>query len=126
MLLINFSHPLTQAQIEEVERIAGIKIDEVQQVPTQFDPDAPFLPQIQDLIQQVKLSAEDWQVLPLLINPPSLNIITALLVAELHGKMGHFPSIIRLKPVSNSSITAYAVAEIINLQTVRDQARSRR
>ncbi len=126
MILLNFSHPFTKAQLEQIEQILEAKIDETRQIPTQFDPEAPFLKQIQDLVQQVNLSPEEWQVLPLLINLPSLNIIAALLLAELHGRMGHFPSIIRLKQVFNISLTTYVVAEIINLQAVRDQARNQR
>ena len=32
--------------------------------------------------------------------PPALNFITAVLLAELHGRMGYFPAIVRLRPVA--------------------------
>ncbi|MBC7335619.1 MAG: hypothetical protein H5U01_05025 [Clostridia bacterium] len=39
--------------------------------------------------------------------------------------MGHFPAIMRLRPTSDVP-PQFEVAEIINLQQVRDQARERR
>jgi len=74
----------------------------------------------------VGLSPVEWQTLPFLINPPSLNVIAVTLIAELHGRMGHFPAIVRLRPVADSVPTRYEVAEVINLQAVRDTARSQR
>jgi hypothetical protein len=40
--------------------------------------------------------------------------------------MGHFPTIIRLKPVQQNFTTQYDVAEIINLEQVRQDARKKR
>jgi hypothetical protein len=60
------------------------------------------------------------------VNPPGLAPATAALLAELHGRMGYFPSILRLRPVSGTTPTRYEVAEIINLQALRDAARLQR
>jgi len=38
----------------------------------------------------------------ILVNTPSLNFITAMLLAKLHGRMGYFPPIIRLRPANGS------------------------
>lgn len=38
----------------------------------------------------------------------------------------HFPAILRLCPVVGSVPTVYEVAELVNLQAVREQARRRR
>jgi hypothetical protein len=56
----------------------------------------------------------------------TLNVIAVTLLAELHGRMGYFPAMLRLRPVTGSTPPRFEVAEIINLQTVRDRARSRR
>ena len=50
----------------------------------------------------------------------------AVLLAELHGRMGHFPAIVRRKPSTETSVTVYAVAEVIDLAQVRDRARRHR
>jgi hypothetical protein len=126
MILLNFSHPLSPEQVTQVESLTQQKIDRVVPIPVQFDSDQPFLPQLETLAAQLPLTPEQLQTEPLIINPPSLNFITALLLAELHGRMGYFPPIIRLQLIPGSLPPRYAVAEILNLQAVRDHARKRR
>lgn len=48
-----------------------------------------------------------------------------VLLAELHGRIGHFPTLIRLRP-KPGPVTMYEVAELLNLQTIRETARTRR
>jgi hypothetical protein len=62
----------------------------------------------------------------MIINPPGYAPATAALLAELHGRSGYFPAILRLRPVVDTTPTVYEVAEIVNLQVVREQARTRR
>ena len=40
--------------------------------------------------------------------------------------MGYFPPVIRMKPVENALPPRFEVAEIINLQAIRDAARKER
>ena len=77
-------------------------------------------------MDEAALPGETYQNAPILVNPPSLNFITALLLAELHGRMGYFPPVLRLRPVPDSLPPRYEVAEILNLQAVRDEARRKR
>jgi hypothetical protein len=126
MILLNFSHPLTTAHLEQVEAMTGQKIERVIELKTQFDQEQPFVPQTKDLMDRVGLSPEQWQTAPLLINPPSFHVIAATLLAELHGRMGNFPAILRLKPIPHSTPPQFQVAEVINLQAVRDAARIHR
>jgi hypothetical protein len=126
LTLINFSHPLTSEQISQVEILIGQKIDRILNLTVQFDVGQPFLPQLQALLGSLELTAEEWQSLPILINPPALNVITALLLAELHGRMGYFPAILRLRPVKGSLPPRFEAAEILDLQSVRETARQKR
>lgn len=126
MLVLNFSHPLTPTQLAQLEALTGATVERVIAAPAQFDTGQPFVPQVQALLAQVPLSAEEWQTTPLLIVPPALNFITAVLLAELHGRMGYFPPIVRLRPVPESLPPRFEVAEVINLQAVREQARTQR
>lgn len=126
MILLNFSHPLSSHQLSQIEALTGQKVESVVNLPVQFDNDQPFDAQLIELLSQLDLSAEELQIQPVMVNPPSLNFITAMLLAELHGRMGYFPPIIRLRPVSNSLPPRYEVAEILNLQAIRDQARKKR
>src|SRR5205814_2912181 len=77
------------------------------------------------IVDATGLSSEEWQTSPLLINPPGYAPAAFVLLAELHGRIGHFPSLIRLRPKSGP-VTAYEVAELLNLQAIREQARMRR
>lgn len=126
MILLNFSHPLTPEQIAQVQELTGQPVDQVISLPVQFNNEEPFLPQLAALVDQIPLNQQDLQTRPILINPPSLNFITALLLAELHGRMGYFPPIIRLRPLAGSLPPRYEAAEILNLQAVRDAARPKR
>jgi hypothetical protein len=126
MKIINFSHPLTKNQIAQIEQITQISITEVIEIKTQFDHLQSFSQQVETLINSVNLSSTEWQTTPLLINLPSLNIIAALLLADLHGRMGYFPSILRLRPIDGIGLPQFEVAEIINLQNIREVARKNR
>jgi hypothetical protein len=95
-------------------------------VHTQIDPQRPLAPQVVTLADQAGLSPSKRQSAPLLVNPPSLNFIAAVLMAEIHGRCSYFPAMLRMRPVPNSTPPQYEAAEVINLQTVRDQARRQR
>jgi hypothetical protein len=78
------------------------------------------------MVDRLGLAPEAWQTTPLVVNPPGYTPAAVTLIAELHGRMGHFPAVLRLRPVTDSVPTRYEVAEVVNLQTVRDIARTRR
>lgn len=126
MLLINFSHPLTPAQRASIESLSGQTIDRVIEVKTHFDPDQTFVDQARQVVDTVGLSSEQWQTASLLINLPSLSVIAALVLAELHGRCGYFPAVLRLKPMPQTTPPQFEVAEILNIQTMRNTARQRR
>ena len=94
-------------------------------VPVQFDVVASFVTQVVRLVDGIGLSPIEWQATPILVNPPALNVIAVTLLAELHGRMGYFPPVVRLRAVAGSLPPRFEVAEIINLQAVRDHARGR-
>jgi len=131
MLLLNFAHPLTNEHLAQIEHLTGQKVERVVVIDSQIDPQQPLAPQIVALADAARLSPEEWQTLPILINPPALNFSAVLLIAELHGRMGYFPPCLRMRPVVGPDgqrvvPPRFAVAEILNLQAVRDAARRRR
>ncbi len=125
MLILNFTHPLTPSQREQIELLADAHITEVCTIPVQIDQSEPLEPQITAIVSSISLSSEEWQTQPLLINPPGYAPATFVLLAELHGRIGHFPTLIRLRP-KPGPVIAYEVAELLNLQTIREAARRRR
>jgi hypothetical protein len=126
MILLNFAHPLTAAQRASVERCSGQALERVIEVKTQIEYDQPFAAQVRQLVEAVGLSSEEWQSLPLVVHLPSLSVVAALVVAELHGRCGYFPAVLRLTPVPDTTPLQFSVAEIVNLQVVRDAARHTR
>lgn len=126
MILLNLSHPLTPVHLQQIVSLTHEKPARVIEIPSQIDPQQPLGPQVVSLTDRAGLSPEEWQTLPLLINPPSLNFIAIAFLAELHGRCGYFPAHLRLRPVKGSSPPQYEVAEILNLQAIRDQARTKR
>ena len=125
MLILNFSHPLTNEQQAQIEALANTSIEEVRTIPVQINQEEPFEPQITAIVDATNLSSEEWQTRPLIINPPGYAPAAFVLLAELHGRIGHFPSLIRLRP-KPGPMTSYEVAELLNLQSIREAARRRR
>jgi hypothetical protein len=126
MILLNFSHPHTPTQRAQIDALAEEPISRVLDAPTQFDEQQPFVPQLLALLNTIDLTPAQWQSEPILVILPSLNFIAALLLAELHGRMGYFPTVVRTRPVAGSTPRRYAVAELLDLQSIRESARKLR
>lgn len=124
MIIINFAHPLNSSQKQKIEKLAQESIEKVVDVPFQLDNNQPFIGQVWKKV--TVLSSMEWQTELILVNPPAYAPAGAILLAELHGRMGYFPTIIRLRPVPNSTPPSFEVAELVNLQAVREQARDSR
>ncbi|MBC7098299.1 hypothetical protein H5T52_04165 [Candidatus Bipolaricaulota bacterium] len=126
MLVINFSHPLTREQVARLEELTREEVTEIKEIKVSFDHAKPFADQVKELVDRCGISPDGWQTERILIVPPSLNFIAVTLIAELHGRMGYFPPIVRLRPVEGAVPPKFEVAEIIDLQAVRDRARRER
>ena len=126
MIILNFSHPLTEKQRHQAEQLLNKEITELRKIPAQFDNQSPFHHQVRQLVQEINLTPDEWQTESIAINPPSYNFAAVTLLAELHGRMGYFPPMLRLRTVPNSLPPEYEVAEILNLQAIRDSARKER
>jgi hypothetical protein len=50
----------------------------------------------------------------------------SVVLAELHGRLGYFPDLVRLRPAARQSKEKYEVVEIISLREIRNQARAKR
>jgi hypothetical protein len=125
LTLINFSHPFTLEQVKQTQALAGVTEIRLFERMAKFDDSQHFALQARWLVEEIPLAPAEWQATPLLVNLPSFNYIAALVLAELHGRTGYFPSIVRLRQGTGAS-PAWEVVEILNLQTVRDAARSLR
>lgn len=126
VIILNFTHPLTPEQARQIEAVTRQAVERTITIPTQFDSERDFVPQVETLADACGLSPAEWQTTPLVIVPPALNFIAVTLLAELHGRMGYFPSCARMRPVAGAVPPRYEVAEILALQEVRERARLKR
>ena len=125
--LINFTHPITDEQKAQIENIVNEPVHIID-VKTQLDNDIPFGPQATALVDQAVEALggpEAIQTTPIIVNLPGLAAAAAAVLAELHGRMGYFPPIVRLRPVPGP-VRRFEVAEILDLQGLRETARTRR
>ena len=53
LILLNFSHPFTSEQLQELEKITGSKIDRVVEIVAQIDPRQPIAPQVSAMADRV-------------------------------------------------------------------------
>jgi len=129
MILLNFAHPLSPAQLASLRSQLKLPADyafDLHSLSVQFDPGQPFADQASALVQTIGLSPPAWQNEPIIVNLPSLNFIAALILAELHGRTGYFPPVLRLRSISGSLPPQFELAEILDLQNSRDTARKER
>lgn len=123
MLILNFTHPLTEEQERRIEAMAGRKIGRTIAVMPQFEEAERFAAQTEALLEGADLSPEEWQTTPMIVNLPGFAPAAALLLAGLHGRMGYFPTIVRLRPVKDVLPRVFEVAELIDLQGARETSR---
>lgn len=121
--IVNFTHELGPEQLTAIEQHVGQRIDRVVNALTDFEHETPFAEQSWALLDSVDV---DWENLSLLIVPPAYSPITAVLLAQLHGLIGHFPTIVRLRPVTGHIPKRFELAEIVDLDEIRMEARRRR
>jgi hypothetical protein len=126
MIVLNYAHPITTAQQEQIVALTGQPIDRLIDINSQIDQQQPLEPQIIALADAAGLTPQQWQSEEILVNLPALNFSAATLLAELHGRMGYFPPVLRLRPIAGALPPRFEVAEILNLQVLRDEARARR
>jgi hypothetical protein len=126
MICINFSHPLTSEQLHQIESLCGVPFERLVDVTCHIDEIKAIGPQISALADSTGLSLAQWQTFALIVIPPALHIAAVALMAELHGRIGHFPSVVRFRAIENNMAVRFEAAEIVNLQALRLRARGLR
>jgi hypothetical protein len=101
MLLLNYAHPLTTAQRAQLAALVGAE-PEARDIAAHVDRGLPLASVAAALADAAGLTAEQWQTLPLLLNPPALAPVALALLAELHGRCGYFVPILNIRPLAGA------------------------
>jgi len=130
MILLNFSHPITEEQHKQIKRAIDADITDrpldILKVECQMGVNADFAEQVVSLVDACKLSPHEWQTKRILVNLPALSTAATLMLAELHGRCGYYPPVIRLKQKDGVIPPRYVLAEIMDVNGQRQNARKRR
>lgn len=127
-LIVNFSgHPVLPGQKKAIEKLMHWQGTEVIDVPLGNVPeDRHFVVAIEKAVDSIDISPKEWQELPMVVIPAGYSAVWAIVQSILHGRLGHFPDVVRLRPSSPLSAEKFEVAEIMNLHQVRHQSRDKR
>ncbi len=98
IIVLNFAHPLTMQQQTQIEELSNTTIENIITISTLINEEEPLEPQIASLIEAVDQFTLDWNKRDILLNPPGYAPAVILLLAEIHGRIGHFPTLIRMRP----------------------------
>ena len=125
IVLLNYTHPLTSGQLAQVAALLGEPPDQ-RRIAVQVDRARPLAEVAAELADAAALGPAEWQTSALLINPPALAPVALALAAELHERCGYFPAMLNVRPIAGANPPRYEIAEVVNLQAIRDLARTRR
>lgn len=127
-LVLNFSaHPLLPDQLQAIQKLAGWPSLEVVDAWLGNVPeDKDFVGDTIRYIEKIDLLPKEWQTCRLLVVPAGYAPAWSVLLAELHGRLGYFPDMVRLRPAPPQAGEKFEVAEIVSMQQVRNQARAKR
>lgn len=123
--VINFSHALNDFQKEKIAQDLNCIIQRVIEQSVQFDHNRPFAVQAKEIMDEIERKC-DFKSMPVVFCLPGFTEAAAVILAEFHGRTGHFPTIIRRRPVDSAGARHFEFAETIDLAELRDQSRQRR
>jgi len=126
-LLLNFSgHPVLPGQEKKIRHLMAWPKLEIIDVPMgSVKEDENFLKIAIRKVDDLDLLPDEWQRFSLVVLPAGYSPLWSALLAEIHGRLGHFPDVVRLRPAKEER-EKYEVAEILDLRDIRHQARAKR
>lgn len=127
MKILNFSHAISDEQFAQLHENFGLDIapEDVIGVKTDLDLAQSLGPQAVALVNEIGWARAEWETTATLVILPSHPDIAVLVAAEIEGRRGHLPDILRRKPVRDekSGVMRFEVVEIINPYAHRLAAR---
>jgi len=126
IVVLNLSaHPLTDKQRDQLQHLESAYIVEEVEIPAHFDPRGDVERQVKTVVEKIGFCIEEWSGAHIYVVLPGLAPAAAAVLAYFHGLRGGFPKIVWIYQ-NPSDPTQYEIAQIINLQSLRDEARQLR
>jgi len=122
--LVNFGHPITERQQRHIAAALGGVTPEIVDVDVFFDADQSIVGQAVELVDRAGVTPQRWQQGRIIVNLPGHSGLASVLLAEIHGRSGMFPTIVRLR--RRAVVNDWELAELIDLQALRERGRIRR
>lgn len=128
MKILNFSHAISPEQLGQLREL-GLEVarEVIIGIQTNLDLAQPLEAQVVALVEGVGWTRAEWETTPFVTVLPSHPDIAVLVAAEIEGRSGHLPAVLRRKPVKDdkTGLTRFEVVEITNPYELRNQARKR-
>lgn len=121
MIMLNFAEPLTEEAVSAISALSGRTVRRVVNLPPKFADNLPLVPQVRTLLDQAGFSKREWETTSLVVCLPNDPAAAALIVAEVAGRRGRTPSIVRF--IHEGPTGKKEPSEIISLHEVRKEAR---
>ncbi|MBN1220834.1 MAG: hypothetical protein JXM69_18070 [Anaerolineae bacterium] len=127
-LVLNFSaHPIMPSQRQAIRTAMNWPTLEVIDAGLGNVPeDKDFVAEAINHLERIDLLPSEWQIFPMVVVPAGYAPVWSVLLAELHGRLGYFPDMVRLRPTLVEAEEKYEVAQIVSLREIRNQARAKR
>lgn len=120
-MVLNFGHPLSdEAQAELSDTIGEY---ETVLARVSLDMESPLAPQLSAIVDAMGISPETFQTHRLVVVLPGASVAAAIILAEVHARSGNWPMTLHL---SRGEDGVFHVGELIDLQLVRNTARTTR
>lgn len=124
MTILNLASQLSSDDVSAVAALSGRKPRRVVNVVPNFVESEPLGPQVRELLDGLGFSSADWEKQSIILNLPPDPAASALIVAEIAGRRGRTPSVIRWRTAPGGQ--GREPAEVISLHEIRKEARHQR
>jgi len=128
MIILNFSHELTDKQEESIRKLTNTSDEEwnkskTYRVKCYINIEKNLDDQIDEILSNIP---DMWTNNRILVVPPPIAHSAIMILLGIYSKCGFFPETIRIKKRKGSTPPEYVVAEIIALQEFKDRMRAKR
>jgi hypothetical protein len=124
MTLLNLAEPLSREDVSTIAAMCGRKVRKAIDADAAFATSQPMSAQVRALVDKLGLSAREWENSSLVLCLPADPVAAALIVAEIAGRRGRTPTIVRF--ATDKTTGRREPVETISLHEVRKEARHTR